>query len=120
MEQLAVILNSQNVLAALAVVVVVGFGLFIDRRVWPWWITWADKWWSDSVALKNKQLELQEKNDMRWYRTSESFIREMQTTAVTLAVVRKTAEDTLLQIYGIREKLEDLEGFVFDDPESPK
>lgn len=120
-ELLATIINSQNVLSALAVLAFLGFGLFIDRRVWPWWVTFSQQLQTDSVALKNRALEVQERNDQRWYQTSDKIIHEMQTTAVTLAVVRRTADDVLAQIAGLREQLDDLEQVIFpNEPKCPK
>lgn len=120
-EIVAAIINSQNVLSGLAVVVVLGFGLFVDRRVWPWWVTFSEQWRQDSVNFKQRALDVQEKNDARWYRMSDRFVQEMQTTAVTLTMVRKTAEDVLRQVSGLREQLDDLEGVIWKDaPESPR
>jgi hypothetical protein len=121
LEVVTAIINSQNVLSALAVVAFVGFGWFLDRRVWPWFTSFSQQWRADSVSLKQKSLEVQEKNDLRWYRTSDRFIEEMQTTVVTLTIVRKNAEEALKQIAGLREQLDDLEQVFFpDDPENPK
>lgn len=93
LEDLFLILDSRNVLAGLSVIVILGLGLFLDKRVWPWFTVYIEKRREDNAALRQKELDVKEKNDLRWYRTSDKFMQEIQTTAVILTTFREMLED---------------------------
>lgn len=122
LQGIAAIANSQNVLALLAVVVVVGFGLFIDRRVWPWFTVASEKWRSDQVELQKSELLARGENNARWYRMADTMNREFQSVSVQLAIIREGVVAIPANLAGLREQIDDMERYCFEngDPATPE
>lgn len=67
------LLRTETVLTFMLFVGFVGFGVFIERRLWPWFVTYMDTAQEHAQEVKMRQIDLLEQGEIRWRRTAEKI-----------------------------------------------
>lgn len=90
------IFNSQAFASGLLIVLIVGFGWFVNFQVWPFITTRYDKWADEYIGLKRMELEIEAERNTRfadaWRENTATLLKQHEELVRQGAVIANLLE----------------------------